>query len=1455
MRKLSLFIFLMLSAFCYANNYMFKHIEVKDGLSSNQINSIFKDKSGYMWFSTASGLNRYDGKTVKVFRSSTAENGPLADNYVEQVQEDADGNLWINTLKGYSVYNPLTETFSRNTRDWMINYGISGEPEQIYIASNNDMWIYIKGKAIYLLKPETKLVYSAELGVGSIPKDNVMDMVEGQNELLVVYGNGTIVSLNKSDASFRWIDDKIAKAEGKGKYADFSLFVDNKNNAWIYGPLGLWVYNLKNRKWDDKRASLVVDKEANDMVHAIAMDDENNIWIGNDQGGITIYNTLTSAVSHLKSSPNDDRSLRNNNITSFYYDDKGTMWVGTYKKGISFYNKSTFKFGIDHIGDINCIEEGNNGSLWLGTNDAGLINWNRNNNEVTTYVQNKGNSLSSNTVVCLLRDRDNSLWVGTFWGGLSHLVNGKFITYKNDPKNENSLANNNVWALAQDNYGKIWIGTLGGGLQSFDPANNKFKTYNLKSGKLPTDYISSIFISGNDMVVGTSYGISLINIKEDKILNLVGSKSGSHGFSSLDVGQVYKDSRGLIWIGTREGLNIYNPKTDEIKILRVKDGLSSDLISGIVEDSDKNMWISTSNGVTNISLMLDKKSGAYVYSFVVYDDNDGLQNAEFNQRSIKALSNGDILMGGLYGVNYCNPHHIKHNKIAPNVIFTGISLFNQDVVIGEKYGKRVVLTNSLNSSRSMTLDYKQNVFTINVSSDDYVSPEKIKYYYKLEGFNDEWLVSNTGKITFTNLSADDYVLKVKAVNNDGFVGPEAELNITILPPFWLSTWAYIIYVLLIFGLIWVIRCLVIKRSNNALRIHKIETEAEKTKELNDLKTKFFVNISHELRTPLTMVITPLEALMKENEKNGELKTKLKVVHSNAEKLLDQVNQLLDFRKSEANSHQISLSDGDIIQFIKDITEKFRTIGETKKLRVSFFSNVSSLNISFDSDKMEKIINNLLSNAIKFTPDGGTVDVNVGLDYNDAFIETLEIKISDTGIGIKDVDKQRIFDRFYQVDNLDIESNGSGIGLSIVKDFVDVLKGKIMVYDNVPKGSVFVLEIPIKRSKTATKSTDEESSDSDGMIKPLDNVHDDVPYIHTIQEIRAAIAAGKLKGEGEQSKGDDERMNELGIDTVSTIKLQKATVIQLTEDGDNHYQKHIISSEDIPDYDPSIGKKKNDDIVLSDIAKDLMLDKDGKPKRKIINKPTILVVDDDVDFLQFMEETLSLEYNVMLAKNGNKAWTLVKENKPDLIICDLKMPQMNGKELCNLVKNDRVTSQIPFILLTSANSKEAEAEGLTDGADEFISKPFNIEILMLRMKKLMENKYNKFHTYIDPTPSNITITSMDEKLIDKAIKYIEDNISRSDFSVEELSQELGMSRVHLYKKLLAITGKTPIEFIRVIRLKRAAQFLRESQQNVSEIAYHVGFNNPKYFTKYFKEEYGILPSVYQENKGNITNDTL
>ena len=1338
-----MFVLLLSSWMVVAQSYQFKHLEVSDGLSNNSVNTICKDRDGFMWFGTTTGLNRYDGYTFKIYQYAENDPGSLPDNYITDIVEMPDGRFWVNTGRGYVLFDKEQDCFITDVTGFMKNLESGGVPEQVFVDREGNTCLSVAGEGCYRYKEGGKRLFFSYVE-HSLPEHGVTQIAECSDGLLLIYNTGLLVCLDRATLAIKWQSDEIKKYIPAGKTIEFSLFVDRDNCIWAYSLMGIWAYDCGTKSWRTDLTA-IWSSRPDVIIHAVAQDIEGRIWVGKDYDGIDVLEKETGKVTSLVAHDDNGRSLPHNTIYDLYADRDGIMWVGTYKKGVSYYSESIFKFNMYEWGDITCIEQADENRLWLGTNDHGILLWNRSTGKAEPFWRDAEGQLP-NPVVSMLKSKDGKLWVGTFNGGLYCMNGSQIRSYKEGVGN--ALASNNVWALVEDDKGRIWIASLGGGLQCLEPVSGTFETYTSSNSALLENNVTSLcWVDNNTLFFGTAnQGVGMMDMRTREIKKIQG-QSGNVKLSNDAVNHVYKDSRGLVWIATREGLNVYDTRRHVFLDLSPVAEAKGNFIAAITEDQERNMWVSTSRKVIRVTVASDGK-GSYLFDSRAYNSEDGLQNCDFNQRSIKTLHNGIIAIGGLYGVNVFAPDHIRYNKMLPNVMFTGLSLFDEAVKVGQSYGGRVLIEKELNDVENVEFDYKQNIFSVSFASDNYNLPEKTQYMYKLEGFNNDWLTLPLGvhNVTFTNLAPGKYVLRVKAINSDGYVGiKEATLGIVVNPPFWMSWWAYLLYAVGLVIVLFLARYRMLKREREKFHLQQIENEVAKNEEINNMKFRFFTNVSHELRTPLTLIISPLEGMLKET--TDELQsTRLQLMYRNAQRLLHLVNQLLDFRKGEMSTHQLSLSEGDIISYVHSVCNSFLLMADKKHIQFSFFSGIDTFSMAFDADKVGKIVMNLLSNAFKFTPEGGRVTVMI--EHVAGTPDILEIKIADTGIGISDVDKEHIFERFYQAGHKGVEeTTGNGIGLSLVRDFVTLHEGEVKVFDNIGMGSVFVIQFPVKHVETQVQLPEE---------------------------------TGMPAGDEEDKEMKEEAREET--------------------------------------------------------------------ERK--NFPLLLIVDDNEDFRIFMRYSLELQYRVKLAVNGKEAWEMMQEELPDLVISDVMMPQMDGNELCRLIKQDKRTAHIPVILLTARQNTEAKLEGLQTGADDYVTKPFNMTILVLRIRKLIElSRYHRVtQGMIDPAPSEIVITSLDEKLIEKAIKYVEDNMSRTELSVEELSRELGMSRVHLYKKLLQITGKTPIEFIRVIRLKRAAQLLRESQLHVSEVAFEVGFNNPKYFSRYFKDEFGVLPSVYQEKEG-------
>lgn len=1322
-----------------AESYMFSHLAKENKLSHNQVNSVYKDVNGHVWISTAWGLNRFDGYDMRVFLNDASDSTSLPNNYVDWVKDISGDRLIIRNASGYTIFDKRTEKFS-DASSLFGSVGVYGYVDAAFVDAYQRIWFTSEGRCYLSLLSGKQAKMLNIIPNGGRKLGQLVEVTSSSDEVLLFFGDGSIyrvhVAVDGEVIDIKQLDSPLSG----GTYV---AMIDSDGDYWVVvrGMKGVWFYEKKLGKWhycsSDKSSYFIVN---NSVASSVCEDGQKRIWLAGDHDGISVIDKHTRNVVSIMSEKEDDRSLLSNSINCVYRDAHDVMWIGYCTEGLSFYHESIFKMRVDKLdipdisrsfkADVNCIEEDRNGNLWFGTNGNGLLYKNVRTGEMRLYRHNDAdvNSLSGDVIVALHSASDGSLWVGTYLGGLCRYDGKKFVSYKGREDVPKPMSHENVWSITEDSHRNIWIGSLGEGVVCYDPQTGESKIYNDDLGLLSSDYVSKIVVGRDGHInIGTASGVTVINPSENSSRLLSDKELPTIRFDNIN--DIYEDSRGMLWIGTRGGLSVYDKKSNVIERLTMADGLNSDVVNAIVEDGDRNMWITTTNGVTHVVVNINPREGKYTYSTYNYDSPDGVLSCVLNLRAIKRTSYNEILIGGSNGVNIFTPSMVSYNKTMPEVRFVGLSVLGEEIKVGEKYSQRVVLDESLIYTKELELAYSQNMFKVSFSTMSNILPEKVRYSYMLEGFNEKWLTTDRPNVTYTNLAPGRYTLKVKAANCDGFASEVAsELNIVVLPPWWRTTWACVCYFILLATVVLFIRRQIMGRERERYRLKQIEADIQKQHEVDDMKLKFFTNVSHELRTPLSLIISPLEQLMVSTT-DVQLKGKLEMIYRNATKLLGMVNQLLDFRKNDLQSMQFNPSEGDIVGFVKNTCENYKFLSE-RHTQFVFSSSMNELYTEFDRDKMTKILDNLLSNAFKFTPEEGRIDVWVGKSADG---ENVIIKVSDSGVGIADKYKKHVFERFYQVPQADMAHGGSGIGLHMVQEFVKLHGGTVEVGDNVGQGSVFVVTLPIRQ-------------------------------------------------------------------------VQEVTI--------------------------------NEDEIMESAKS---------------NRRMILIVDDNADFRQLLQDTFKFSYDTLVASNGEEALKKVQKHLPDLIITDVMMPVMNGLELCRAIKNDVRYSHIPVIMLTAKTAEEHKIEGLSVGADDYISKPFNPQILTLKVSNLIEialKRQEAFQTQIDPEPSQITITPLDETLINKAIKYVEANISRSELSVEELSRNLGMSRVHLYKKLMAITGRSPIEFIRVIRLKRAAQMLADKQQNIADVAYAVGFNNPKYFSKYFKEEFGVLPSVYQNNQNGI-----
>ncbi|HET9053357.1 MAG TPA: two-component regulator propeller domain-containing protein, partial [Cyclobacteriaceae bacterium] len=816
------------------------------------------------------------------------------------------------------------------------------------------------------------------------------------------------------------------------------------------------------------------------IVRGITEDNAGRLWIGTDHGGVNLIDKDRLSVKYLVSAEGDSRSLAQNSITCLYKDDEGIIWLGTYKKGVNYYHENIVRFPLYRhrandpstirYEDVNRFAEDESGNLWIGTNGGGLIYFDRSKHTFRQYRHNPAvtSSLGSDVVVSLCIDHDQQLWVGTYYGGLNRFDGKQFYRYKADPLNPARMADDNVWEIFEDSQNNLWIGTLYKGLELYDKQTQTFRHYRKgDANSIASNYVSAILEDkkGN-LWIGTDSGIDVLEKQTGRFIHYGMAPNAPGALSNNLIMFFHEDELGLMWVATREGLNIFDPVTQKFLVLRHEDGLPHNTVLTILQDDQQTYWISTPNGLANLTI--DKKNPLDISKYVIktYDESDGLQGMQFNENAAFKTSDGELIFGGAYGFNIFKPENLETNQTIPRLVFTDILLFNKPVLIGEEVEGRAVLTTSITETKEITLAHTQNIFSIEFSTLSYLHPEKNKYLYKLEGFNDKWVQADatSRRATYTNLDPGVYTFHVKASNNDGIWNQEGiKLTIRILPPFWATRWAIACYIIIFAVALYASRRIALNRVRNKFKLEQERKEAQHLHALDEMKIKFLTNVSHEFRTPLTLILVPLEKLISHTADKENLK-QFHLMQRNARRLLNLVNKLLDFRKLEVNEVKFNPSEGDIVSFIKDTVYAFSDLSDKKEIVLSFKSTIASLETLFDQDKLEKILFNLLSNAFKFTPEHGQVSVELNrVSREDR--SCIRIVVSDTGIGIAPEKLDKIFERFYQADTPEhIVNQGSGIGLSITREFVKIHEGTITVKSEPGSGSTFSVELPVQEVK-------------------------------------------------------------------------------------------------------------------------------------------------------------------------------------------------------------------------------------------------------------------------------------------------------------------------------------------------------------------------------------------------------
>ncbi|HEX6889627.1 MAG TPA: two-component regulator propeller domain-containing protein [Chryseolinea sp.] len=1306
-----------------------RHFYMRDGLSDEGITSLVQDSLGFIWVGTQSGLNKFDGYNFTSYQNDPTSRNSLANNVIRALWYDDVGRIWIGHDEGLDIFDPKTESFFFH---WV------GPPDQKEGASIY-VWNFVERKDGKVWICTNRGLYFADPTTFHIEKFSALP----------------------EDLIYRSVTDA----------PDGSLWLATDDGLFHFEPKTQRIDKYLHEPKDAKSIS-------NSLVRCVFFDKQQRMWVGTYRG-LNLYDASSNKFT---------RYMTQLDILNLFEPPGRKLWIAT-EYGVDEFDPDT-GLALSITGGYYtwAVKEDKQGIVWLPTLH-GLHQINPKRKQFTTYTH------LNNNIGYIVEDHDNNIWMSTFTGlyrfdqnmanvyqhikvdpGLSKLVGGIFLDKKGfiwlaskkkiekldltSGVSDSLLLNSpNPSALLVDSHGDIWVGNYTD-IMKYDIETKTYKSVD----QLPkTCYYFLLEDSHQNIWMCTSVGLLRYNLNSTKLDIFRNVPGNPKSLSNNVVYHVLQDENETMWVATDGGLNKMargsENKMPEFRHWRTSNSnLHNNNVYHLIDGKDGTLWLTNGNAISHFFVEQNV--------FVNYVNRAGLPGNFSQQRSLREpindgmpgrdikegvfhgkglrSSSGRIYFGTGQGVVVFHPDSLQENPFVPPVVITGFSIDDKIVPIKGSFADTMTWKTPLHLNISYTkrivLNHNQNDFAFEFSSMNFVSPENNLYKYRLEPFEKEWIESAAENrvARYTNMNPGKYTFRVIGSNNDGMWNEEgATLVIIITPPWWQTWWAFILYVVafIVVFLYWR------KYENNQL---KLKHRAEHLSELDDLKTRFFTNISHEFRTPITLIQGPLKEMYKKATSKEE-RSMLGIMLRNAQRLSSLINQLLDLSKLDAGKMTLHVSEVELVQFLREIAASYESLAASKKIKYFYYPEVAELMVYIDAEKMEKVIHNLLSNAIKFTNENGEVILMLKSSEKHC-----HVVVRDTGIGIPLQEQAKIFDRFYQVDSSQSRQyEGSGLGMTLVKEFVELHQGTITLESIEGKGTSFSIRLPLGKEH-------------------IDKEH--------------VIERGQVRGN-----------HEMYVESNSAEHIEKLLTM------DEH-------------------------------------------------QSVLLIVEDNADMRHYIGRAFSDQYTIAEASNGREGIQKANELIPDLIISDVMMPEMDGYKFCEQIKTNERTSHVPVILLTAKADRESRLLGLETGADDYLAKPFDVEELKVIVRKRIEERRKmreRFSKEITLEPRQIAITSFDEKFLTKVLDIIEKYIADENFSIDQLSREVGYSNMHFYRKIKSLTGETPSQFLRTIRLKRAAELLKKKSDNVTQIAYSVGFASVSYFNKSFKEQFGVTPGQYAE----------
>jgi ligand-binding sensor domain-containing protein/signal transduction histidine kinase/DNA-binding NarL/FixJ family response regulator len=1343
---------------------------VKDGLSQGVVNSVVQDNESFVWLATEDGLNRFDGYSFRIFRYDPDKKNSIPDNFVQHLFKDAQGNLWVSSRHGLLKFDSDHETFQlfqHNFED-TLQYSFN-DVSHISEGSKGNLWIGWYGSGFASFDPQ-KHSFKAytPANLQGLKGSKTIAVHEDKFGLLWVgtQDGGLSVFQVSSGKVIKHIDN-LAGCSDLASLNIHCIAEDKSGNIWIGTSTGLFIF----KRNENQIFSFQGDRYAVSRMNVMSLlaDADDNLWIGTQGAGLfqldlRQFNTrpLSDFIfSRIKNLNDVDISKRT--IQSIQQDKDKNLWIGTFGDGVYFMSNADQNFtkiqkavydntAVSFMSFYGmCYDQ--DGTLWLGTDGNGILKSDVNGTTIRHFTpESTRGALKDDAILSALRDHASNVWFGTYSEGIFRYLRGTdtFKNYRYRSRNGNEpKGGNDVRTMFEDSRNNIWVGTNRGGLCLLDMESGCYSNPDHFSGAMIEGDIRAMTEDENgDLWVGF-YGDGVYRYSPDTKKFTRYFYGGQHQLRSDIVFSVKADRHGRIWIGTGGGgLCVYNPEKDQLDCFTEKDGLLNNTIYALLIDNNDNVWMTTNSGISKF----EPAKNAF-YNFNV---SDGLQEGQYNPGS--AMYNpvaGFMCMGGTYGMNILYPDRISGNLPKSEVVLSGLSLFNKPVKINDASDGEPILREVLSRTKEVKLAYDQNVLTFDFVGLNYSHPEKNQYAYKLDGLDEAWnFVGSERTATYRYLKPGEYTFKVKVSNTENIWDDDyASVRVVITPPIWKTPYAYALYIICatcVTALLLIFR----KKQLSLRRRLKIEKSQRKhERELVRQKLSFFTEVSHEFKTPLTLMIGPLEEVLATETGVTPTGRKLKMVYRNAHKLLNLINKLLDYRKLESGNILLRIREENVVEFVREIYVTFKELANHKNIEFKFQAGQPEINLWFDKEKLEMILNNIISNSFKYIGKGNEISINIYKQISDKHPQgRAVIKIRDNGIGIPKKHLGNVFDWFHKGETSGTMS--SGIGLALAKRLVHMHKGEIFVESTEGSGSVFSIKIPMGKDH----------------FKP-DEVIFEAP--------EAKIAVEATVSEPEKSFS-------------------------------------------------------------------------GEPDADVLNKKgfnTLLLIEDDEEIREFVREYFEKEYKIFEAENGKQGLEMATHSHPDLIISDIMMPEMDGIDFCRALKNNIKTSHIPVVLLTAKTSLTHHKEGIQTGADAYITKPFSPEILRLTVQNLLQARENlkRFYRNLfmqetghgDAKQGN----TIDEKFLHSVYDLLMANIEKPDFNINELCDALYMSRSLVYKKIKTLTGLSPVEYIRSLRMQEAAKLLKTRQYKVFEVVYKVGFTDIKYFRQSFTREFGHSPSDF------------